>query len=69
MPRASRARGGDTVEGNNFATFEQYVFKKSSQSKDKPQSPITPGLSEGVGGDMARDTYEMTLPRHVYIMR
>jgi hypothetical protein len=32
------------VEGNNFATFEQYMFKKSSQTKDKPQSPITPGV-------------------------
>ena len=78
-----------TVEGNNFATFEQYMFKKSSQTKNKPQSPVTPGikvvgrnmclitplrketilqlstLSEGVGGDMARDTYEMTSPRRV----
>ena len=40
------------------------MFKKSSQTKAKPQSPITPG-SEGVGGDMARDAYEMTSPRRV----
>jgi hypothetical protein len=32
------------VEGNNFATFEQYMFKKSSQTQNKPQSPITPGI-------------------------
>ena len=77
-----------TVEGNNFATFEQHMFKKSSQTKAKPQSPYNlrnqgcgdkhvfnnpplrketflqlSTLSEGVGGDMARDTYEMTSPR------
>ena len=33
-----------TVEGNHFATFEQYMFKKSSQTKNKPQSPITHGI-------------------------
>ena len=26
-------------------------------------------LSEGVGGDMARDTHEMTSPMRVYLMR
>ena len=46
-----------------FATLEQHMFKKSYQNKYKTQSPITPGiLSEGVGGDMARDTCEMTSP-------
>ena len=34
-----------TVEGNYFATFEQYMFKKSSQTEDKPYSPITPGIN------------------------
>ena len=33
-----------TVEGNSFATFEQYMFKKSSQTKYNIQFPITPGI-------------------------
>ena len=33
-----------TVEGTNFATFEYNMFKKSSQTKDSVQSPITPGI-------------------------
>ena len=47
VPASIKQRGegsAGTVEGNNFATFDQYMFKKSSQTKDKPQSPITPGI-------------------------
>ena len=32
-----------TVERNRFATFEKHMLKKSSQTKDKPRSHVTPG--------------------------
>ena len=33
-----------TEEGMNCATLEQYIVKHNSRTKDKRQSPITPGI-------------------------